>query len=162
MQNITCFTSLRALYFPHLRTSTSGTSSIYEIDPVCFLNDSLIYFPDRKLKYIGVSERYAAVESPAEIARRVKVVAERKASMQKKKKASKGKGKEAWRDLSVLQGKGLDDFIAIAEDDEDGAIDHMALRVKECHVKWDTKFWQVKDCKIFERGIRLGKLSWGA
>ena len=84
--------------------------------------------------------------------------------MEKKKKAAKGKGKEIVPNVSKLQDKGLDDFIWIAEDDswDEGGVEHIAMRVKECGVKWHTKFWEVEDCKVFEQGIRLGKLSWGA
>lgn len=46
-----------------------------------FLSDAITSFPDRSLRYVAVGERYATVETPAEIQKR------RKASVEKAKKA---------------------------------------------------------------------------
>ena len=163
IQNISSFTSLRTLYFLHIRFSSSGSNPILETELISFLTDSLKHFPSRKLRYLGVSERYATVESPAEIARRTKMIESKRSTIMKKKKAAKGKSKEEpWGDLSMLANKGLDDFKSFIEDDDWdwGGYEHMAVKVKECGVRWHNKLWEAEDCKVFKKGIRLGKLTW--
>lgn len=134
-----------------------------EADLVSFLVDSLIHFPKRKLKYIGISERYATVESSGESARRIKGVEEKWANLEEKKKSAKGKGKDFTYNLNALYGKGLDDFVSVVGGDSwnDGWYEHTKLAAKECIIRWHTKFWEVEDCKVFQKCIRTGKLTWG-
>ena len=89
------------------------------------------------------------------------IVESKRSTIMKKKKAAKGKSKEEpWGDLSMH--KGLDDFKSFIEDDDWdwGGYEHMTVKVKECGVRWHNKLWEAEDCKVFKKGIRLGKLTW--
>lgn len=84
-QNISRFSSLRVLHFINLRTGgSSHPASTVETDTASFISDTMTYVPDRKLRYIAVGERYATIETPAEISKRCKMLAE------KHKKARRG------------------------------------------------------------------------
>lgn len=161
VQNISSFTSLRTLYFTHLR-STSSAASLYDVDPVGFLMDSLIHFPNRKIKYLGVSDRFATVDSPAEIKKRVKsVIDKRIAATRKKTMSGKGKGKEPEGDQA---NKAFDELLTPVDEDswDESSAEHLIMKAQECTLKWHTKFWEAEDCKVFQKGIRQGKLTFGA
>ena len=132
-----------------------------ENDLIPFLIDSLVRFPAHKLKYIGIAERYTVLESPIEVARRLRLLAEKRAEFEKRKNSAKGKGREYVYDVSKLQGKGLDEFISDDGFDEEG-FDHLVLRAKESNaVKWHYRLSDVEDCKVFQKVFRIGKLVWG-
>ncbi|KAL8822233.1 MAG: hypothetical protein Q9191_007030 [Dirinaria sp. TL-2023a] len=174
LQHLTSFTSLRALHLLHLRTSSTSTNTIFELDAMSFLTDTLIHFPARKLKYIGIADHFAVIESPTEIARRVKAVSE------KKRKLHKGKGRAKTKEhaavsVSSKSGEGAEkarggggggekiwDSPGVAVEEEDSwdelGVEHQEVKAGECSFKWQTKFWEVNDVKVFEKRIRTGKI----
>ena len=163
LQHLTSFTSLRALHLLHLRTSSSSTNTIFELDAMSFLTDTLIHFPSRKLKYIGIADHFAIIESPAEIARRVKAVSDKKRKLNRGK--GKGKGKEtpsskAGEGDKARAGDKIWDLLGAEEEDswDEHGMEHQEAKAGECSFKWQTKFWEITDAKIFDKRVRTGKI----
>ena len=164
LQHLTSFTSLRALHLLHLRTSSTSTNTIFELDAMSFLTDTLIHFPGRKLKYIGIADHFAVIESPTEIARRVKAVSD------KKRKLNKGKGRAKMKENASSKagevgerargGEKIWDLLGVEEEDswDEHGVEHQEVKAGECSFKWQTKFWEVNDVKVFEKRFRTGKI----
>lgn len=109
IQHISKLTSLRVLYFLNLRTSgaTSPGPSILEIETASLLSDAMTYHDNRNLRYLAIGERYAKIESPAEVRKRCRPLWKEAKKTEKLKqnlgesKASRGSGGEAAMDYHL-------------------------------------------------------------
>lgn len=166
LQHLTSFTSLRALYILQLRdgsSSNAAMSAILAFEYVHFLADALIHFPKRKLKYVGIGEHFAILETPTDVAKRVKAVE----SKQRRQNKSRAQGKAQQQAMSSASGGSkqmsdkMKDLLRAMDEEiwDERGYDHQKAKAKECSFKWQTRFWEVDDVKVFQEKIRTGKIG---
>ena len=109
----------------------------------------MTYLPDRNLRYLAVGERYATIESPADVNKRCKSVADK---MRKKtERARRAMGRTHGGAVAAIAGE--DDSW-----DEDGW-EYAASKAQEAQLRWYTRFWEVTDVKVFDKAKRTGRLG---
>ena len=139
---------LKSLYALHIITLRSTDRSIHSHqESINFAVDNLSHCPEMKLRYIAILNAVVALETkPDQFRRHLKAVMDRR-------KDRKGKGK------APADGA-LSCFIPATDDSGSDDVDDILAEMGagETKLKFNTRFSDVRDVKIFSKEIRGGKL----